>query len=234
MRNNFLDGSHTNVPLLFILAAPSATIPSSLAASASSDSASVGRVGRLLAVVRKLIDYGRELAAALQSDPATRPRQFGTGDIALILARITQGLHRARALEERLVRNAHRLDTPPRPRTAPTPRPSGSTAHATPCSHADDSHLAGLPTSEQIAAQVRRRPIGAVLADICRDLGILPSHPLWPELSEVIVRHGGSLVTLLKDILTQATRGFSQHWAAAWPLPAPLPPGPSHTGADPP
>jgi hypothetical protein len=101
--------------------------------------------------------------------------------------------------------------------------------------------LAALPTSEQIAAQhatgldpvVRRRPIGAVLADICRDLGILPSHPLWPELSEVIVRRGGSLVTLLKDILTQATRGFSQHWAAAWPHPAPLLPGPSHTtGAD--
>ena len=89
-------------------------------------------------------------------------------------------------------------------------------------------------TPEQIAAAVRRRPIGAVIADICRDLGILPSHPLWPELSKAVVRHGGSLVTLLKDILTQATHGFAQHWAAAWPLPAPFPPCPSHAGADPP
>jgi hypothetical protein len=40
---------------------------------------------------------------------------------------------------------------------------------------------------------VRRRPVGAVIADICRDLGILPSHPLWRELSEAIIRLGGSL-----------------------------------------
>ena len=43
-----------------------------------------------------------------------------------ILARITQGLNRARALEERLVHNAVRLDAPPRPRTAPPPSKPGS------------------------------------------------------------------------------------------------------------
>jgi hypothetical protein len=59
-----------------------------------------GRVGRLLNLVRKLIDYGKELAATLQqragdTDLTTYTRGFGTSDIALILARITAGLRRA-------------------------------------------------------------------------------------------------------------------------------------------
>ena len=226
-----------------MLAAHRATIPSSSAASASSEAASIGRLGRLLALVRKLIDYGRELTATLQCDPASRPRQFGTGDIALILARIAQGLNRARALEERLVRNAGRLDAPPRPRSAPAPHRARGTQQSAPCSHSHASLLADLPTPEQIAAQhaagldplVRHRPIGAVLADICRDLGILPNHPLWPELSVLVVRHGGSLASLVKDIITQATRAFAQHWSASWP-PSPTPhlPCPARAGADPP
>jgi hypothetical protein len=57
-----------------------------------------------------------------------------------------------------------------------------------------------LPTSEQIAADIRRRPVGAVIADICRDLGILPGHKLWRELSLAIIDHGGSLVRLSEDI----------------------------------
>jgi len=51
---------------------------------------------------------------------------------------------------------------------------------------------------------VRRRPIGAVIADICRDLGILPSHPLWRDVQLAIIKHGGSLAGLVKDILDQA------------------------------
>jgi hypothetical protein len=86
------------------------------------------------------------------------------------------------------------------PRTGPR-----GTQQSAPCSHSDASLLADLPTPEQIAAQhaagldplVRHRPIGAVLADICRDLGILPNNPLWPELSVLVVRHGGSLASLV-------------------------------------
>jgi hypothetical protein len=184
------------------------------------------RVGRILALVRKLIDYGRELATTLHGrDPATHARHFGTSDIALILVRITQGLHRARALEGRLVRNATRLDAPHRPQPTPTqhkPRTTEPTGTAA--------------TPEQIAAQVRRRPIGAVIADICRDLGIMPNHPLWRELSEVIICHGGNLARLVKDIITQATRTISQRWGAGMPsvLPAPPLPSLSRAGADPP
>ena len=52
---------------------------------------------------------------------------------------------------------------------------------------------------EEIAAEVRRRPVGAVIADICRDLGIVPSNPLWRELSLAIIDNGGNLATLFKD-----------------------------------
>ena len=218
-------------------AAPTAptpgTPPDPIPAGADKES----RVGRLLTLVRKLIDYGRELAATFQGrDPATHARHFGTTDLALILARITQGLHRARSLEERLVRNAATLDPPHRPQPARAPREPRTTQAATPRSLSGDPCLADLPTPEQIAAAVRRRPIGAVIADICRDLGILPSHPLWRELSEIIIRHGGSLANLVKDIITQATRPLSRHWSAGMPptLPAPLLPSPSHAGADPP
>jgi hypothetical protein len=30
----------------------------------------------------------------------------------------------------------------------------------------------------------------------CRDLGIMPSHPLWRELQIAVIRHGGSLARL--------------------------------------
>ena len=115
-------------------------------------------------------------------DPATDIRHFDTSDISLILARITRGLQRAQVLEERLVRNAARLDAPRRPQTTPATHKPRVTQSAVECSQPSDSPLARLPTAEQIAADVRRRPIGAVLADICRDLGVLPSHPAMARI----------------------------------------------------
>jgi hypothetical protein len=188
------------------------------------------RAGRLLALVRRLIDYGRELSATLQRDPATCPRHFGTTDLALILARIARGLHLAHALEERLVRNAARLDAPPKPRRAASPRQPRTTAPAAPREHESDPPAAGLPTPEQIA----RRPIGAVLADICRDLDIVPSHPLWQELSRAIVKEGGNLAALLKDIIRQAAHAVGQVWIAAGLPPGPLAPSPARAGTGPP
>ena len=104
---------------------------------------------------------------------------------AEILARISRGLHRANALEARLLRNADRLDAAPRGASSPgtpcAPRPASA-----PAADEADARLTHLLTPEQIATKVRRQPIGAVIADICRDLGILPSHPLWRELRAVI------------------------------------------------
>jgi hypothetical protein len=179
------------------------------------------RSGRLLSLVRQLIDFGKQLAATLRSNP----HPFGTGDIALILARITRGLLRAEALEARIIHTAARLDAEPARPRAPCHR-SPSTRLA----EAGSAPELCLPTPEQIAAEVRRRPIGAVIADICRDLGIGPDHPLWRELSDLIIYYGGNLANLVKDILSRARQRRASLWPPSPPAPSPQSPAPAGTG----
>ncbi len=95
------------------------------------------RAGRLLCLVRKLIDYGKELAASLSQhsetmDLAPVMRAFGTRDIARILARITCGLLRAQALEDKVLHNAAHLDTDPQPNPPPTRRVHTRSVRASP------------------------------------------------------------------------------------------------------
>ena len=129
------------------------------------------RSSRLLGVVRQLIYYGRQLVTTLRDNP----RRFGASEIALILQRVTRGLLRAEALEARVIRDAARLDAWPvlPPTSSHRASSPAGTAAARPAK-ATQTHIAGLPTEKEIAAEVRRRPIGAVIADICRDLGITP------------------------------------------------------------
>jgi hypothetical protein len=206
----------------------------SAATTAPTPTTEPSRAGRLLDLVRKLIDYGKELAATLRHHSATidlaaATRPFGTRDIALILARITRGPHLANALEARLVQNAARLDAAPRPRATPAAaRPAA--AGRPPAAPSAYARLAHLPTPEQIAAEVRRRPIGAVIADICRDLGIMPSHPLWREVQMAMIRYGGSLANLVRDLIHQSFQSLVPAAApAALPAPSPLP-SPAGTG----
>ena len=164
------------------------------------------RTGRLLGLVRALIDYGRQLASTLQqrtsaTNLADVTMHFGTIDIGEILARITRGLLRAAALETRLSSRLAREPAEPAAPSAPSPRQPRAARPAGRSAHAADTGPTRLPTPEDIAAEVRRRPIGAVIADICRDLGIVPSHPLWRELPLAIIVNGGNLATLVKDIL---------------------------------
>src|SRR5271166_3456131 len=176
-----------------------------------------GCLARLLGLVRKLIDHGKQLAAAvgqrsLSNDPVLTGCRFGTSDIALILSRITLALHRATALEARLLRRAAQPDPKPRPSGASSPRTLRAPREAPQEPAEADPRLAGLPTPEQIAARhatgldpvVRRRPIGAVIADICRDLGIMADYPLWRELRLAITLHGGSLTGLVTDMFKRA------------------------------
>jgi hypothetical protein len=162
------------------------------------------RTGRLLTLVRTLIDYGRQLAGTLQQrTPATNiadvTRHLGTIDIGQILARIARGLLRAAVLETRLVSRLARQPAAPAAPSAPSRRQPRTTRQVDRSASPADPGLAHLPTPEEIAAEVRRRPVGAVIADICRDLGIVPSNPLWRELSLVIIENGGNLATLFKD-----------------------------------
>ncbi|MEJ0015558.1 MAG: hypothetical protein WDN25_03175 [Acetobacteraceae bacterium] len=198
---------------------------------------------RLVSLVRALIDYGRQLAAMLQQrTPATDltpvKRNFGTVDIALILACITRGLHRAAALEARLDARLAReqaASSNPTPGTpAPGTVPRRQRRAAKPLDRiagAADPRLVSMPTPRDIAAEIRRRPIGAVIADICRDLGIMPSHALWRELSGAIIASGGNLATLVKDICDRATVWLIDPPASLPPAgPAPRPPAPRSPG----
>ncbi len=194
------------------------------------------RTGRLLSLVRTLIAYGRHLAAGLQqrssaTDLADITRHFGTIDIGEILARITRGLLRAAALEARLISRPIRE---PATLATPSPRQPRAAQPADETAGAGEPRIARLSTPGDIAAEIRRRPSGAVLADICRDLGIVPSNPLWRELSAAIISYGGNLATLLGDI-------FDRHGllirppAAAQPAgPAPILPSAVRPGTGPP
>jgi hypothetical protein len=176
-----------------------------------------GRLGRVLSLVRKLIDYGRQLAGTVQLRAAAPgfvlfARPFGTADLAVILARITNGLRRAAALEATLCHRAARgrdlTPTPIRAPAAPNPRPARRSPppDAQPADPTEDSRLARLPTEEEIAAEVRRRPIGAVIVDICHDLGITPGQldrAFWDELSHAIIAYGGSLAGFLGNLHTR-------------------------------
>jgi hypothetical protein len=176
----------------------------SAAATAPPTTPEPSRAGRLLNLLRRLIEYGKELAATIRkravTDPASTRVCFGTTDLALILACINRGLNRANELEARVLRGAAWLDAKPAPansrweRKAPAARPSDEA----------DPRLVSLPSPARIAAEVRRRPIGAVIADICRDLGILPCHPLWRELQFAIIEYNGNHAGLTKDILDRA------------------------------
>ena len=204
------------------------------------------RTGRLLGLVRKLIDYGKQLASTLQQRTAATnladvTRNFGAIDIAAIISCITRGLLRAAALEARLDRRlAHEPAAPVAIISAPSRRqPRAARAVAQSASAADpsaaDPRLALLPTPAEIAAQVRRRPVGAVIADICRDLGIVASHPLWREISMAIIVGGGSLANLVQDIFKRLSTGLLNSLAAAHPAgPAPYPPSAVALGTGPP
>ena len=147
------------------------------------------RSGRLLALVRKLIDYGRELAAALQQpDGATDLlpilRSFGTADVARILARIMSGLHRAQALEDRIIQSAARLDANPQPRATPTSQPHTAPSASQPTQQAEP---AVAPSARWSRSPPRR----------CAVSPSAPSSPTFAAIwaSSRIILFGGSYNT---------------------------------------
>lgn len=194
-----------------------ASLPDQPAQSGPAAEAAPGRFAPLLSLVRRIIDYGRQLAAALQNPtPATDLDEvaatFGSYDFGQILASVLRGLQRAGLLQAKLTRLDARPAPEPRPATIFAPRKPRATTQPTPgAEEAPTANPIRLPTPEQIAKQVRSGPIGVVLADICRDLGITKSHPLWRELFTAIIRYDGSLARLGHDIgrrpwLDRATR----------------------------
>lgn len=158
--------------------------------------------GGFLGLVRRIVDFGRDMIATLQAHTATSPpldiaRRFGSLNLALIIAA---------ALERRLLHPRPRIAGQVK-RAAPTTTP---TARAPRQPRPDEeAELHGdLPTAREIAARVRNRRIGAVIAEICRDLGIDGEDPLWRELHPIIVGRGGNMAKLLRILVHRGAERY--------------------------
>ena len=157
----------------------------------------------LVGLVRRLAAFGRDLLETLQRGntgfpPLPVARRFGTISLAMVIARITRGLLIAQALEDRLLRRRGPRPEPIARKAPATPRGPRAPRGPRPAPVDEEAELRGtLPTAEEIAARIRRKPIGAVIVEICRDLGINPQHPDWREIKMAIITHYGNLVRLL-------------------------------------
>jgi hypothetical protein len=175
------------------------------------------RVSLLLRIVHKLVAYGTQLIRTLEQ-PGPTERQtlvmvdFGTRDLALIIARIKCGLLRAAGLEARLnryVARGHDLTVPPvRYATA-------SVGERKAASEATVRRVeALLPSAEEIAEQVRTRSLSTVIADICHDLGMTRAGldgVLWDELMQAVLDCG---ITLF-GIMRKSVKPVFGDWHAA-------------------
>jgi hypothetical protein len=192
------------------------------------------RIAALLHTVRILLGYGRHLHATAQDRSASTDFNaiavcFGTGRLYAILAHLQRGLLRAAALERVLLARAARgLDisfTAPRDRLAAA-RAAPADPPAEPLAEAPVARKAPrpsrpaawndpevfMPTLEQLEAQVRRRPLGRTLVEICLDLAAVPGFctgPFWNTLFESIRLHGGSIGTLMQE-KTCREKAFAQ------------------------
>ena len=191
---------------------------------ANSGALAESSAARALSLLRKLIDYGQELARAVRERTTaatlfTVAVHFGTRDFALILARIARGLRLAQALEARLVSRPVRETVVPTPVRVPADRATRSARQAAP-----RPGLPDMPTAEEIAAALRRRPVASVIADICRDLGIVPAHPLWHEVMLVLAGPGGGFGRFFRDVMARVLRQLTappEPDAQGWAVPPP-------------
>ena len=180
-----------------------------------------GRIGAVLRVVAALIAHARHFAATAAThvsapEFATAAAVFGTYDLPTIQLRMRRGMLRALALQQYLFERAARgcnlrFLWPPRVELQPHHRPPAKPARR-PRSKPhqprrpepallgpDDPDAFRLPTPEELAAEVRRRPVGRTITYICLDLGIVPGlcgGDFWYRVERIFRRYGGSLSRL--------------------------------------
>ncbi len=179
-------------------------------------------IALLLHTVRTLLDYGRHLIGTVSHRAAapnfnTIAACFGTANISTILAHLNRGLLRAAALERILLARAAtgrdidivepRIRTPqpqPVPAEAATPQPAAPLAAPRPPRPTlpigwNDPELF-MPTVQDLERQVRRRPLGRTIFDICLDLAVVPGFctgEFWNELFAAMHHFGGSVAALM-------------------------------------
>jgi hypothetical protein len=177
-----------------------------------------GRIGAVLNVLAVLIAHARHFAAtaaARVSAPefATAAAVFGTYDLLTIRQRMRRGMLRALALQQYLFGRAARgrnlrfawapcvaLQPHHRPPAEPARRPHSERVQPRRPDPAlldqGDPDASRLPTPEELAAEVRHRPVGRTIAYICMDLGIAPGlcdGDFWNRVEKTLRRYGGSL-----------------------------------------
>ena len=81
-----------------------------------------------------------------------------------------------------------------------------------------------MPTMQDLEREVRRRPLGRTIVDICLDLAVVPGFctgAFWNELFDAITCFGGSVVTLMQrrsrreqafDQMLDRRRGSNWDW----------------------
>ena len=171
-------------------------------------------IAAILSVVRVLLGYGRQLDQNIP-DHATHPRfstlaaGFGTHDVRRILGHIQRGILRAMMLERYLLaRAAQGRDIEPerpaepaepaeiealelklRAPSQPRPKPEQKT-------DPDDPLHFSIPTLKELESQIRRRPVGHTIADICMDLGVTAAFcdgETWDEILHALMQFGANL-----------------------------------------
>jgi hypothetical protein len=180
------------------------------------------RVAFLLHAVRILLGYGHHLLATIGHRAAapsfnTIAACFGTANLATILAHLNRGLMRAAALERLLLARAatgRDIDVVERRPRTPPPAPADAQAEPPATRVAarkprpqplrtcwDDPGFV-MPTEQDLERQVRRRPIGRTILDICLDLAVVPGFctgEFWNELFDILHWFGGSVAALMQE-----------------------------------
>jgi hypothetical protein len=188
------------------------------------------RIAALLHTVRILLGYGRHLAETIERRAAAPNFSavaacFGTASLSVIMAHLHRGLLRAIALEQVLLERAasgrdievvqagiRTSKAPAAPLTEKSADPASEQPAAAPAERKTASRPARrpgwdddgfyIPTLEELVAQVRRRPLGRTVVDICLDLAVMPglcSSPFWNELFDIMHCFGGSVVALMQE-----------------------------------
>lgn len=201
------------------------------------------RSSRLRALIDDLILFGQLVIETLHYQPGSITafrimHRFGTRSFNAIIARVTRGLMLAEALEMRVRRMAKQIDNPPPPRARPEETrkraATGKPRAKTLLTDDDRAILARMPTSAEIAANVRNRPICDVLADIARDIGLAETDPLWLRILEEIRQTNSAtgLAHLMNPLRKERYAGRRKlreppSYPDAKPLPAPAQPEPA-------
>ncbi len=182
-----------------------------------------GRIGAVLRVLATLITHARHFAATVATrvnapEFATAAVLFGTYDLPTIRLRVQRGMLRALALQEYLLARAARgcnlrFAWPPPVEIQPHHRPPAKPARAKPSAprrprrpepamlDESDPRAFRIPSPEELAAEVRRRPVGRTMTYICMDLGLAPGlcdGDFWCHVEKIFRHYGGSITRLYK------------------------------------